>query len=188
MPNEYGVFSGNPQTEWLSEPDDDRNMKLLLDFSYTDPEGKVWLAPIGSVINGASIPAPLWSTVGSPYTGDYRNASIVHDVACDQAMSASDREAADKMFYFACLAGGCNTAEARLFYLGVRIGAWGTGQAGWMAKLRPRNLLFRLRSEPRLPEEQKIRDKFEIVRAKLETLTVTDGFDKLETLVNAELK
>lgn len=188
MSNEYGVFSDNPQTEWLSEAGDDRNMKLLRDFSYTDPDDKVWLAPIDSVVNGASIPAPLWSTVGSPYTGDYRNASIVHDVACDLAQTADDREAADKMFYFACLAGGCSAAQARLFYLGVRIGAWGTGQAGWMAKLKPKNLLFRLRTEPRLPEEEFIRNKFDSIRAKLSTLNDADGFDKLEALVNAELK
>lgn len=52
MPN-YGHFSDNPQTEWITNPvKPDRDMKLLRDFSYTDPEGKVWQAPVGSEING----------------------------------------------------------------------------------------------------------------------------------------
>jgi hypothetical protein len=96
----YGRFSDNPQTEWVTDSGGpDRDMKLLREFWYEDPNGKRWTAPKGNTINGASIPRPLWSTVGSPYTDDYRNASIVHDVACDQANTPDKREAADKMFY-----------------------------------------------------------------------------------------
>jgi hypothetical protein len=121
----HGKFSGNPKTEWLVDHNGkDRNMKLLEDFFYTDPQGKVWNAPAESEINGASIPRALWSTVGSPYTDDYRRASIVHDVACDAATSAQDRKKADVMFYHACLAGGCDSLQAAVLYAGVRIGAW----------------------------------------------------------------
>jgi hypothetical protein len=119
MPSE---FSGNPKTEWLEEPGDDRRMSLLEAFWYEDPAGRRWGAPVGSVVDGASIPAPLWSIVGSPYTGDYRRASIVHDVACADPLV--DRAEADKMFYYACLAGGCSERQAQLLYAGVRIGAW----------------------------------------------------------------
>lgn len=122
MPS-HGSFSSNPKTEWLTDSGaEDRNMKLLEDFSYTDPGGKVWSAPKGSVVNGASIPRPLWSTVGSPYTDDYRRASIVHDVACDS--EGIPRKDADVMFFHACRAGGCNPVQARILYAGVRIGAW----------------------------------------------------------------
>ena len=118
-----GTFSGTPKTEWLtSAVSPDRDMKLLENFSYEDPSGRKWLAPVNSVINGASIPIALWSTVGSPYTGDYRCASIVHDVACDDPTVI--RKEADKMFYFACLAGGCSQGQARMLYVGVRIGSW----------------------------------------------------------------
>ena len=108
----FGTFSGNPRTEWLTENGADRNMSLLEDFWYEDPAGRHWRAPKGSVINGASIPETLWSSVGSPYTGEYRRASIVHDVACDSPNS--DREQADDMFYSACLAGGCSKAQANM--------------------------------------------------------------------------
>lgn len=117
-----GVFSGNPRTEWLAEAKADRNMRMLEDFWYDDPMGRRWIAKAGSVVNGASIPEPLWSSVGSPYTGDYRRASIVHDVAC--ATPEVVRREADEMFYWACLAGGCSPAQAKVLYLGVRIGSW----------------------------------------------------------------
>lgn len=110
----HGSFSEDPQTEWITDPEKaDRNMKLLADFSYTDPNNRVWLAPKGSKINGASIPRPLWSTVGSPYTDDYRRASIVHDVACAPD-SGVPRKDADAMFFHACRAGGCDAVQARI--------------------------------------------------------------------------
>lgn len=119
-----GSFSGEPRTLWLTESGDDRDMQMLELFTFTDPAGKVWDAPESSYINGASIPRPLWTLVGSPYTGDYRRASIVHDVACDRAKSDKQaRRAADRMFYHACRVGGCSVAQSIILYLGVRIGA-----------------------------------------------------------------
>src|SRR5437867_734231 len=118
----HGSFSGNPKTEWLVDSDGaDRDMKVIEDFWYIDPDGRTWSAKAGSIINGASIPRPLWSLVGSPYTDDYRRASIVHDVACNDP--AVDRKDADVMFFHACRAGGCSPLQARWLYAGVRIGA-----------------------------------------------------------------
>jgi hypothetical protein len=116
-------FSDLPQTIWLSDAGPDRDMKLIEDFWFDDAAGTRWDAAAGSIINGASIPQALWSTVGSPYTGKYRRASIVHDVACDLAQNSDQRRAADRMFYEACRAGGCTVEEATLLYTGVRLGA-----------------------------------------------------------------
>ena len=120
----HGTFSGEPKTQWLTDPNQpDRNMRLLEDFSFTDPTGKKWMTPKDYVVDGASIPQALWTTVGSPYTGDYRRASIVHDKACDDAVNdPAARRAADRMFYQACRAGGCSIEQATLLYIGVRIG------------------------------------------------------------------
>ena len=118
-------FSGEPGTIWETESGPDRTMTLLEDFWFRDSRGRVWTASKGSGIDGASIPKPLWSLVGSPYTGDYRRASIVHDVACVIAGDdQSARRAADRMFFEACREGGCNRREAIILYIGVRIGAW----------------------------------------------------------------
>ena len=118
----YGSFSGNPKTEWLSEAGEDRNMCLLETFCYTDPAGRRWEAPKGAITNGASIPRTLWSSLGSPYTGNYRRASIIHDIAIRTPFHS--RVDADTMFYFACMAGGCMLIEAKLLYAGVRVGSW----------------------------------------------------------------
>jgi hypothetical protein len=78
----HGSFSGEPEAVWLTEDGtEDRGMRLLKAFSFEDPDSKKWPAPTGSVVDGASIPRALWTIVGSPYTGDYRRASVVHDVA-----------------------------------------------------------------------------------------------------------
>ena len=110
----FGKFIGTVKTEWT---DPDRKMTLLADFQYVDPSGKSWMAPKGSIIDGASIPRILWTAVGSPFTGSYRNASVVHDVACDKR----DRPWQDVhlMFYNACRCGGVGETEAKLLYAGV---------------------------------------------------------------------
>lgn len=101
-------------------------MQLLEDFTYTDPQGRVWRANVNSVVNGASIPQALWSAIGSPYAGKYRNASIVHDVYCVlYEGNPSKRKEADIMFAQACLCGGCTPRETRRLYAGVRAGAMG---------------------------------------------------------------
>ena len=108
----HGHFSSEPEAVWLTEDGTpDRRMKILHDFSFTDPRSRVWEAPAGSVVDGASIPRALWTVVGSPYTGDYRRASIVHDVACDEAGgNTKKRRAADRMFFHGCRAGGLRAA------------------------------------------------------------------------------
>src|SRR5437762_8277243 len=76
--SECGSYDGNPVTKWNT---DGRTMTLITELRYTDPQGVVWVAPIGSVVDGASIPRYLWSIMGGPFEGKYRNASVLHDVA-----------------------------------------------------------------------------------------------------------
>jgi hypothetical protein len=131
----HGQFSSDPQAIWLTEDGtEDRNMQVLQPFSFTDPAGKAWQAPKDSVVDGASIPRALWTIVGSPYTGDYRRASIVHDVACvDAGKDSKKRRAADRMFFHACRAGGCSIWQSIILYLGVRIGAAAPSVPTWHA-------------------------------------------------------
>src|SRR3569832_354694 len=110
----FGRFFGSVFVVWF-EPD--RNMKLLEDFSYIDFLEHLWLAPQGSLIDGASIPRILWSLVGSPFTGEYRNASVVHDIAC----VVRDRpwKEVHRMFYNACRCGGVSEMTAKIMFAAV---------------------------------------------------------------------
>ena len=119
MSGAFGEFHGDVVAKWLTEPGvDDRTMELTEPFSYTDPFDNEWEAPVGSKVNGASIPPSLWSIVGPPYVGDYRRASVVHDVACVE-MPGSSAEA-HKMFYYAMLCDGVNAVKALAMYKAVK--------------------------------------------------------------------
>ncbi|MEN3370161.1 MAG: hypothetical protein V7609_2304 [Verrucomicrobiota bacterium] len=89
-------------------------MTLLNELRYTDPKGIVWIAPAGSRIDGASIPRALWSFMGGPFEGKYRNGSVLHDVGYDQ----KNRPAAevDRMFYNAMRCSGVSALEAKTMY------------------------------------------------------------------------
>lgn len=173
-------FSDDPETIWLSEAGSDRNMALLQDFWFIDRQGRRWDAPKASVIDGASIPRPLWSLIGSPYTGEYRRASIAHDVACDQAGSDPvARRAADRMFFEACRAGGCSIRDATLLYVGVRIGAWWS-EAGCIGDATAVRLTRDLAEAP-------LQQDFQAVSEDVLRLGETDDPNEVEARTDAAL-
>jgi hypothetical protein len=112
-----GSFTGRVVVEWLTGQNPERDMRLIEPFSYTDPKGKKWSVPAGAVINGASIPPSLWSVVGSPYTGSYRRASVIHDYYC--GTRSETWQDVHRMFYYAMIAGGVDTIQAKVFYAAV---------------------------------------------------------------------
>ncbi len=112
--NVFGRFPVSAKIELLP---DGRTARLLDDFAYIDPDQRVWLAKKGAIVDGASIPKPLWSIVGGPYAGKYRKASIVHDVACEERTQPS--EVVHRMFYYACRCEGLPEHEAKLLFAAV---------------------------------------------------------------------
>jgi hypothetical protein len=107
----WGYYTGEPVTKWNP---DGRTMTLLTELRYTDPHGEVWVAPIGSVVDGASIPRYLWSIMGGPFEGKYRNASVLHDVAYGEHNRPSWD--CDRMFYNAMRCSGVSAGEAKTMY------------------------------------------------------------------------
>ena len=107
----WGFYSGEPVTKWNP---DGRTMTLLSELRYTDPQGEVWVAPAGSVVDGASIPRYLWSVMGGPFEGQYRNASVLHDVAYEK--HNRPWQDCDRMFYNAMRCSGVNAVEAKTMY------------------------------------------------------------------------
>ena len=106
--------AGKILAEWL---EDGRKMKLLAEYTYTDPSATTWVAPDGSVVDGASIPKFLWSFIGGPFEGKYRKASVVHDVACDR--KERDWRHVHRMFHSAMLCSGVPEWKARVMYAAV---------------------------------------------------------------------
>jgi len=111
QPHKWGYYSGYPETRW--DPDG-RTMTLLNELRYTDPQGTVWVAPAGSIVDGASIPQYLWSFMGGPFEGKYRNASVLHDVAYEQKKRPPAE--CDRMFYNAMRASGVSAVESKTMY------------------------------------------------------------------------
>jgi len=114
----WGYYSGDPVTRWSP---DGRNMILVTELRYTDPKGEVWVAPAGSVTDGASIPRYLWSIMGGPFEGQYRNAAVLHDVAYGE--HNRPWQDCDRMFYYAMRCSGVNEVEAKtMFYALFKFG------------------------------------------------------------------
>ena len=114
----WGYYTGNPVTRWNP---DGLTMTLLSELRYTDPHGIAWVAPAGSTVNGASIPRSLWSLMGGPFEGKYRDASVLHDVAYEQ--HRRPWQDCDRMFYNAMRCSGVSAVEAKtMFYALYRFG------------------------------------------------------------------
>jgi hypothetical protein len=110
----WGVFEGSVVARWH---DDGREMTLVEPFAYIDPKAVRWAAPAGAVVNGASIPRAFWSVIGSPFTGRFRNASVVHDVACVDRVRPWRQ--VHRMYYEACRCGRTNVVQAKTMYYAV---------------------------------------------------------------------
>lgn len=113
-----GKFLGNVVVKWIDDDaGPDREMLLMEPFGFRDANGSEWWAPKGAKIDGASIPRVLWSTVGSPFTGDYRRASVVHDYYCET--KERPWQAVHRMFYEGVLAAGVPQRQAKVLYAAV---------------------------------------------------------------------
>jgi hypothetical protein len=110
----FGKYVGTVKSEWLQ---DGRKMKLLEDFLYEDPKGLSWKAPSGAIVDGASIPSIAWSVVGTPFYGKYRDASVIHDVACQK--KNRNWEDVHLAFYNAMRTSGVSKRKAKIMYAAV---------------------------------------------------------------------
>lgn len=97
---------------------DGRHMSLVRDVHYVDPDSLLWKAPALSVINGLSTPRFFWR-IAPPYVGLAREASVIHDVACQQKRYPSWQ--VHRMFYLAMRASGVGFVKAGLRWLAVRL-------------------------------------------------------------------
>ncbi len=122
-------FEGDFIFEWLSEPGNQhREMKLASRVKFLDNEGKSWEVPADSIVDGASIPRLLWTFAGSPFVGNYRRASVIHDYFCD--IKTTGAEKIHRMFREAMIVDGVNELEAGIKHTAVVIYGKTIGKCG----------------------------------------------------------
>ncbi len=109
--NKFGRYIGRVVAAWNP---DNRTMTLEEDFGYVDPNGVEWISPKGSKVDGASIPRFAWAIVGGPFEGHYRNASVIHDVACEA--KSRPWQQVHRAFYTGMLASGVDPLKAKVMY------------------------------------------------------------------------
>lgn len=110
----FGHYIGRVQAEWL---ENGRDMRLLEPFGYVDPSGREWHAEAGVIVDGASIPQIAWSLVGGPFEGSYREASVIHDVACVKKNRSWQQS--HMTFFTAMRASGVSSIQAKIMYAAV---------------------------------------------------------------------
>jgi hypothetical protein len=109
-----GQFTGELVLKTLP---DGLTMQLVKPFEYIDSQGVTWAVPAGTQIDGASIPRVFWSIIGAPYTGKYREASVIHDHYC--STRSRHWKAVHKVFLDGMVARGVDRIQAQLMYLAV---------------------------------------------------------------------
>ena len=114
----HGRFEGLPlRVEFDLDAENRRHAHTLGPLSYFTQAGTEWPVPVGSWLDGASIPQAFWSVIGGPFSGLYLEASVVHDYYCDHRV----RQWRDvhRMFYEAMLCRGVGSFRAKVMYYAV---------------------------------------------------------------------
>jgi hypothetical protein len=109
--------------------DDGYSVELLEPFGFKDSRGVVWTVPKGAVISGASIPRTYWSVIGSPLSGQYRAASILHEYYTEA--KSRPRDDVNNMFYEALQKSGVSSVQAKTIFAAVNSFGprWSSGEA-----------------------------------------------------------
>jgi hypothetical protein len=114
IPTEFGQFQGRLILEPLP---DGRLMQLIEPYAFVDPAQKTWAVPKGAKVDGASIPQILWTLIGGPFEGKYRNASVIHDFYCDTR--TEPWQAVHRVFFHGMRTAGVSAFRAKAMYAAV---------------------------------------------------------------------
>ena len=131
-----GQFLGELEVRFFSSKSGDGHpvelILLLKPFGYKDASGVEWSVPAGFISDGASIPDWLWTLLGGPYSGPYRDAAVIHDFYCREKVRPW--EAVHKVFLEAALTRGTSETLANTMYAGILLGGprWDPPKSGWL--------------------------------------------------------
>ncbi|MPW31707.1 DUF1353 domain-containing protein [Agarivorans sp. B2Z047] len=63
---------------------------VLVKYKNARGEAKSLVVPAHFITDGASIPRPFWSLIGSPYLPEFITAAIVHDWCCENKWDVTE--------------------------------------------------------------------------------------------------
>jgi Protein of unknown function (DUF1353) len=108
-------FFGKIVLEWTSE-----NEYLVIaqePFGFIDSKGVKWTIPKGTTTTGTSIPRILWPAFGSPLSGNYSAAAVLHEYY--STTKTRTFESVNQMFLEALMELGMTPTQARAMYEAV---------------------------------------------------------------------
>ncbi|WP_088623525.1 DUF1353 domain-containing protein [Oceanicola sp. 22II-s10i] len=97
-------------------------------LNFVDGSGRPWVAPVGTLTDGASIPVMFASIVGSPTSPEFVNAAALHDAMCGigntelPGFHSATWESTHRMFYDALRVGGTDEKRAKIMFAAVYLG------------------------------------------------------------------
>lgn len=103
--------------EILLKPIDGVVMEVQQPFGFIDARNRRWEVPAKYRTDGASIPRALWSIVGSPFTGNYLAAAIIHDFYCH--LKSRDWGEVHSAFFDAMITNKVDSTQAKVMYYAV---------------------------------------------------------------------
>ncbi|EAQ04891.1 hypothetical protein OB2597_06395 [Pseudooceanicola batsensis HTCC2597] len=101
---------------------------LAAELNFVDATGQLWVAPEGTLTDGASIPPAFVAVVGRPTSAPFAKAAAVHDSYCGVGNEGTTyfhtRPWRDthRMFYEALRVGGTPERRAKTMYAAVYMG------------------------------------------------------------------
>jgi len=98
------------------------------DLRFVDSKKQAWVAPKGTLTDGASIPPLFVPLVGAPRSQEFVNAAAIHDAYCGAGNNKLAQYHSDtwqnvhRMFYDALRVGGTPPAKAKIMFAAVYLG------------------------------------------------------------------
>jgi len=164
-----GKYKGDLEVRFFSSTSGDGHpvelIFLLKPFGYIDSRGVEWDVPGGYISDGASIPEWLWTALGGPYSGRYRDAAVIHDFYCRE--KTRKWQDVHMVFLEAALNRGTAESLANSMYAGILFGGprWDLQKAGMLGSGVMKAQLVPTQSSKPAPSGKSDKEAFEELQA-----------------------
>lgn len=115
-------------------------------LTFVDGLNETWVAPAGTLTDGASIPKVFHGIVGNPTSPSFANAAAIHDAICGigneqgQVYHTRTWQSTHRMFYDALRVGGTDEITAKVMFAAVYLGGPRWGVNGYRSDPRIANV------------------------------------------------